>query len=102
MAVMASRRSALTPSLIVIVGFLTVCPVVMLVFGSFSEGLGAFGSFTLEKYIQSYSDPELADIIVNTVIFTVGSALVATLWPISTRAPTFHSNSCSGSFPSFR
>ena len=61
------------------VGFLTVCPVVMLVFGSFSEGLGAFGSFTLEKYIQSYTDPAFAGIIVNTVIFTVGSAFVATV-----------------------
>jgi iron(III) transport system permease protein len=79
MAVIISKRSALTPSLIVIVGFLTVCPVVMLVFGSFSEGLGAFGSFTLEKYVQSYTDPEFADIILNTVIFTVGSAFVATL-----------------------
>ena len=76
---MSNKRSALTPSLIVIVGFLTVCPVVMLVFGSFSEGLGAFGNFTLEKYIQSYTDPELADIIVNTVIFTIGSAIVATI-----------------------
>ena len=76
---MAIRRSALTPSLIVIVGFLTVCPVVMLVVGSFSEGLGAFGNFTLDKYVQSYTDPELAAIILNTVIFTSGSAFVATL-----------------------
>ena len=76
---MSGRRSALTPSLIVIVGFLTVCPVVMLVLGSFSEGLDAFGSFTLDKYIQSYTDPALADIIINTVIFTIGSAVVATL-----------------------
>lgn len=76
---MLNTRTALTPSLIVIVGFLTVCPVVMLVFGSFSEGLGAFGSFTLEKYIRSYSDPDFAGIIVNTVIFTIGSAFVATV-----------------------
>jgi iron(III) transport system permease protein len=76
---MLNTRTALTPSLIVIVGFLTVCPVVMLVFGSFSEGIGAFGTFTLEKYIESYTDPEFAEIIVNTVIFTIGSALVATL-----------------------
>jgi len=73
-----SKRSALTPSLIIIVGFLTVCPVVMLVLGSFSEGLDAFGNFTLDKYIQSYTNPELADIIINTVIFTIGSAIVAT------------------------
>jgi iron(III) transport system permease protein len=75
---MAVRKSKLTPFLIVVVGFLTVCPVVMLVLGSFSEGLGAFGRFTLQKYIQSYSDPELLGILVNTVIFTVGSGVVAT------------------------
>jgi len=76
---MLNTRTALTPSLIAIVGILTVCPVVMLVFGSFSKGLGAFGSFTLEKYIQSYTDPAFAGIILNTVIFTMGSAFVATL-----------------------
>ena len=46
---MFNTRKALTPSLIVIVGFLTVCPVVMLLFGSLSEGFGAFGSFTFEN-----------------------------------------------------
>jgi iron(III) transport system permease protein len=75
---MAARKSKLTPFLIVVVGFLTVCPVVMLVLGSFSEGLGAFGRFTLQKYIQSYGDPELIGILVNTVVFTIGSGVVAT------------------------
>jgi iron(III) transport system permease protein len=68
----------LTPILIAVVGFLTVCPVIMLLFGSFSQGLGAFGTFTLAKYIQAYTDPALIDILVNTVVFTLGSALVAT------------------------
>ena len=71
-------RKVLTPSLIVIVGFLTVCPVAMLLLGSFSEGLGAFGTFTLDKYIKSYTDPALIEIIVNTIVFIIGSALVAT------------------------
>ena len=75
---MARKRSALTSSLIVIVGFLTVSPVVMLLLGSFSEGLGAFGAFTLEKYIKSYTDPALLEIIVDTIVFMIGSALVAT------------------------
>ena len=75
---MAGKRSFLTPVLILIVGFLTVCPVAMLIFGSFSTGLGAFGEFTLEKYIQAYTDPELAEIIVNTIIFVTGSSFVAT------------------------
>jgi iron(III) transport system permease protein len=74
-----NTRTALTPSLIAIVGFLTVCPVVMLLLGSFSEGLGAFGSFTLEKYIIAYTDPAFAGIIINTLIFTIGSAFVATV-----------------------
>jgi len=69
---------ALTLSLIAIVGFLTVSPVVMLLLGSFSEGLGAFGSFTLEKYVKSYTDPALLEIIVNTIVFIIGSSLVAT------------------------
>ncbi len=76
--IMISTRNALTPSLIVIVGFLTVCPVVMLLLGSFSEGLGAFGTFTLDKYIKSYTDPALIEIIVNTIVFMIGSAGVAT------------------------
>lgn len=75
---MVKKRSVLTPTLIVIVGFLTVCPVVMLIFGSFSTGLGAFGKFTLDKYVQAYSNPELAGIIVNTIIFVLGSSTVAT------------------------
>lgn len=69
----------MTPFLITVVGFLTVCPVVMLLFGSFSRGLGAFGVFTAEKYVQAYTDPAFADILVNTALFTLGSAVVATI-----------------------
>ncbi len=72
------RKPPLTPTLILIVGFLTVCPVVMLVIGSFSQGFGTFGRFTVEKYVAAYTDPAFAGILVNTAIFTVGSALVAT------------------------
>lgn len=75
---MPRRHPLLTSSLIALVGFLTVCPVFMLVLGSFSEGLGAFGRFTLAKYVQAYTDPAFADILLNTAVFTIGSALVAT------------------------
>ena len=73
------KTPKLTIVLILIVGFLTVCPVIMLVFGSFSEGLSAFGSFTLDKYISAYTDPAFSRIIINTIIFVVGAAIVATL-----------------------
>ena len=72
------QKTLLTPTLIVIVGFLTVCPVVMLVVGSFSSGFGTFGDFTVAKYIAAYTDPGLADMFWNTVLFTFGSAILAT------------------------
>lgn len=73
------RNVKLTLILIVIVGLLTVSPVMMLVFGSFSEGIDAFGKFTLEKYKSVYSDPEFGQVIGNTVVFVLGSASVATI-----------------------
>jgi iron(III) transport system permease protein len=73
------KRSPLTPTLIVIVGLLTISPVLMLVVGSFSEGFGTFGNFTVDKYVQAYTDPALTVVLWNTLIFTLGSAAVATL-----------------------
>ena len=75
---MVQARSKLTYSLILIVGSLTLCPVVMLVFGSFSKGLTAFGSFTLDKYIQAYTDPAFFEVIANTIVFVLGSSTLAT------------------------
>ena len=76
---MTGKHSQLTFFLIVIVGFLTVCPVVMLIFGSLSKGLTASGEFTLAKYIAAYSDPALLEVLWNTVIFVVGASLSATV-----------------------
>ena len=73
------KRITLTPTLILIVGFLTICPVLMLVLGSFSEGFGSLGVFTVQKYVEAYTDPAFADILLNTLIFTLGSAAVATM-----------------------
>lgn len=75
---MHKNPPALTSSLIVIISFLTVCPIGMLFLGSFTEGLGTFSNFTLQKYVQTYSDPAFAAIIKNTALFTLGSALLAT------------------------
>jgi iron(III) transport system permease protein len=75
---MVQARSKLTYSLILIVGSLTLCPVVMLVLGSFSKGLTAFGSFTLDKYVQAYTDPAFFEVIANTIVFVLGSSTLAT------------------------
>ena len=76
---MAQRHKRLTYSLIVLVGFLTVCPVVMLLFGSLSEGLTASGSFTLGKYIEAYTDPDLFKVLLQTAVFVLGAASLATV-----------------------
>ena len=74
-----AKKTALTPALIVIVGLLTISPVLMLVAGSFSEGIGSFQKFTTAKYVEAYTDPELLGILLDTSVFTLGSAVVATL-----------------------
>jgi len=76
---MDRARAQLTWSLVAIVGFLTVCPVLMLALGSVSEGLTAFGEFTLDKYVEAYTDPALFDVLVNTVVFVLGSSVLATV-----------------------
>ncbi len=73
-----SRTKLITTLLVVVVGLLTLAPAIMLIVGSFSEGLGAFGTFTLEKYRRVYTDPRLYDVLWNTLIFTLGSAVLAT------------------------
>jgi len=75
---MAQQHRKITWLLIVLVGFLTVCPVFMLIVGSFSQGLTVSGEFTLEKYFIAYTDPDLLGVLFNTVIFVPGAALFAT------------------------
>jgi iron(III) transport system permease protein len=76
---MLPARARLTYFLVLVVGFLTVCPVVMLALGSVSEGLTAFGKFTLDKYIAAYTDPALLTVLANTAIFVLGSSVLATV-----------------------
>ncbi|UHL64782.1 iron ABC transporter permease [Paralcaligenes sp. KSB-10] len=75
---MNPSRPKLTWLLIAIVGFLTLCPVAMLFIGSFSQGLTAFGKFTLDKYLAAYTDPVLLDVTINTIVFVLGSSILAT------------------------
>ncbi|MFC4299113.1 ABC transporter permease [Castellaniella hirudinis] len=74
-----SQSRALSWTLIVLVGFLTLCPVLMLLLGSLSQGLTAFGQFTVSKYVRAYTDPYLWDVTFNTAVFVLGSSLLATL-----------------------
>ncbi|MFO1224595.1 MAG: iron ABC transporter permease [Burkholderiaceae bacterium] len=80
---MRDARSRLTALLIAMVGALTVCPVAMLLLGSFSQGLTSFGEFTLAKYVEVYGDPALLDVMVNTVVFVLGSSTLSTVLAIA-------------------
>ena len=76
---MIRKYGKLTWLLVAIVGILTISPVIMLIFGSFSTGLTATGDFTLEKYIQVYTDPDFFAVLWNTAQFALGSAMFSVL-----------------------
>lgn len=75
----SNPRTRLTWLLIAIVGALTVSPVLMLLLGSFSEGLTAFGQFTVDKYVQAYTDPDFFEVMTNTTVFVLGSSTLSTV-----------------------
>jgi iron(III) transport system permease protein len=75
---MHAGRPRLAWTLIAIVGALTLCPVAMLLLGSFSEGLNGLGRFTTAKYVAVYTDPALLEVLANTAVFVVGSSTLAT------------------------
>ena len=79
---MDKARAQLTWTLLAIVGFLTVAPVLMLALGSVSEGLTAFGKLTADKYVAAYTDPALFGVLLNTTIFVLGSSVLATVLAI--------------------
>ncbi len=73
-----NKKPTMTAGLIAVVGFLTLCPVIMLLLGSFSRDFVSFGEFTTSKYVAAYTDPDFAEILWNTFVFTLGSAVFAT------------------------
>lgn len=76
---MVNRGSKLTYLLIVILAMLTLSPVVMLIIGSFSNGLNTFGDFTIAKYASVYTDPAFYSVLGNTLVFVLFSALFSTV-----------------------
>src|SRR6266508_1039966 len=61
--------------LIVVLGWLTVVPIVRLVVGSASDA--QTGDFTLANYARVYSSPSTWDLMSNSVLFALGSCVVA-------------------------
>jgi len=63
----------------VIVAYLTVLPLVFLLYGSFftPTGAGETGTFTLQNYIRAYTDRSTLPILLNSLTFSVGTMLGA-------------------------
>ncbi|MFN4073614.1 MAG: ABC transporter permease [Thermus sp.] len=72
------RTSLILTLLLAVVGLLTAVPALALILGSLSEGIGAFGPFTLGKYLQAYQDPYLLRVALNTATFVLGASSLAT------------------------
>ncbi len=79
-----ARRGELAPFLIlpgaaVLVGYLTLVPLGMLVYGSFRSG--AVGdpeaAYTLANYARAYLDPALYRLFLNSVVYAAGTCLIA-------------------------
>ena len=63
----------------VIIGYLSLSPTLMLLYGSFlSKPLGVPGNFTLAHYVQAYSDPLTYRLLFNSFVFAAGSSLLST------------------------
>ncbi len=61
-----------------VVGYLTIVPLVMLVYGSFkSSPPGVPGPFTLEHYRALFQRPEMLGSLKNSLVFGLGSSLLA-------------------------
>ena len=76
---MGNPPTRLTWLVIGIVGALTVAPVPMLLLGSFSEGLTAFGTPTIDKYVQAHTDPAMFEVMLDTALFVFGSSTLSTV-----------------------
>ncbi|HEY3246858.1 MAG TPA: iron ABC transporter permease [bacterium] len=71
---------ALLPAgIAVIVAYLTVGPLAFLLYGTFFTPTvgGVAGHFTLQNYVRAYAAPTTLPILVNSLVFAVGTTIVA-------------------------
>jgi iron(III) transport system permease protein len=72
-----SKTSAIFYLLLGITLFLIIYPVSFLIFGSFWSGNpGGAGELTLDNYVIVFSDPKTFELLVNSLAYALGSALL--------------------------
>ncbi|MPZ77619.1 MAG: ABC transporter permease subunit [Deltaproteobacteria bacterium] len=78
MSLTVSPRKLLFVSLIALVGYLTLLPLFMVVFGTLRDAApGTTASFTLSNYARAFGGVEILWLLANTVVFAVGASLLS-------------------------
>ncbi|MGH7831399.1 MAG: ABC transporter permease [Candidatus Binatia bacterium] len=71
-------RSLLVIAIAVVVVYLTLIPVLMVVYGSFRSGPpGAESAFTVQNYVKAFSNPNLYRSTLNSLVFALGGGSLA-------------------------
>ncbi len=81
----APWRARLSPQTLLLAGaagvvaYLTVLPLVFLLYGSFFTPTvgGRAGSFTLQNYVRAYTDRSTLPLLLNSLTFSLGTVVVA-------------------------
>ncbi len=78
----AIGRNLVLSALLGIVVYLTLIPLIMILYGTFRDGPpGTAASFTLANYSRAYGDLTIVKLGLNTMVFAVGAALVSFGFP---------------------
>ncbi|MBI2540349.1 MAG: iron ABC transporter permease, partial [Deltaproteobacteria bacterium] len=76
-----------------IIAFLSLYPSFFLLYGSFTDApLGVPGHFTLNNYIQAYSDPEAYRLILTSFIFGIGASGLSVILALTLAWITIRTN----------
>lgn len=81
------------PIFIALVLLFIYAPILILAVYSFTDAtnIGAIRGFSLHNYVTLFTTPELAEMIVNTLLLAVGSALIATILGTTGAIGSFYS-----------
>ena len=77
----------------VVIGFLALYPSFFLLYGSLTDApLGVPGRFTLQNYVQAYSDPTAYPLILNSFIFGIGASGLSVILALTLAWITIRTN----------
>ncbi len=64
--------------IVIVVVYLTLIPIVMMIYGSFKDGPpGTESAFTLQNYVKAFSNPHLYGSALNSLVFSLGGGSLA-------------------------